>query len=620
MTSSDARTTSPAPETPTDLRQRLQAAELELARARSRVAALEASSAYRLGSAFVQAARHPRRAPITVSREMAVLYRRWRLRSRKGTGPVTEPVRAPGRAAAAGPRSAGRDGLPVTSSGGTADLLGSLSAAAGAATLGPRSTAVVAAVAHPGTVRALGEHLLVTALAPNGGRQALERIAPDLLFVDATATGTGGWAGLGRYTRPWLEHRLAELLELARAAGITSVLWDPLGPARVPALHEVLTFDVVLTPTGTGGAAWTPGVRMADHYTDPAAPRPVDLLAVDDLGMLAAPGAAPLVDALARLVPAGLRVASDEGFAAVPQALRAAAVDLCFRGSPWSSSRIAVPLRAFGAPRPATDDLAAALTAGARVVAGPVEGDLAAFSVVVEGTALASAARTALEAGPWSPEAHRTVLGAVFAGHSTYRGTRRLLDLTGITAPAALAAAGKVTVVAEAPPDAAAADALLGALLAQRERPAALVVAAVGGPQGAGEAGAETRLEESAAAAGLPVCRVPGVDGQPWWHEAARRAPSRWVYVLGAALPGPQTLLDLLAVREATAADAVGTAGSGSPATVPRPVADLPLAGALVAREILLGIPVVADGVEAQRIRRGHLVAVSPAPDDEARA
>jgi hypothetical protein len=598
----------PARQELSEVERQLHAAEAELNRVRTQLAQVKASSAYRLGTALVRAARRPGRAAVTLPRDVLEIYRLRRSSRPRPAAAASGLADGPGAQTPSrlAPRSSSvrpREEIP-------GDPLGDLVALALPAQLAPRATVAVAGVLHPATERALGGELCLSPVLPDGGRQVLERISPDLLLVDATATAVGAWWGVGTYIAPSREHRLAGLVAAAREMGVRTVLWNPLGPGRVPALHEVVEFDLVLDGT------WSPGIRMADHYADPAAARSLELLAAGDPSRLS--DAPEIVAELTALVPDGLRLVAhdllgDPG--TVPPALAPAALDVGGREPPWAEARLAVPLATLPAVAGgdagalAWDAVAAALTAGAVAVAAHPPLELAPFvATATSAASLRQVVRSARDAGAVPAPTHLSALRAVFTEHSVHRRVLTLLDLAQVVAPPTLSAGRGVSVLTVQPSERTDAVALIDAWSAQTQRPAELVVAVPSGADGAWFAAA-------AASAGLTVRLLPQVSERPWWLEAARVAGQDLVHVSSGLPADRDVLLTLLALREATEADAVGPAGVTA-SLAPQPIRELAVDGALLRRTLLLdSLPCRRGGIAAQTLRRGRLVGAPPLMD-----
>lgn len=598
-----------------ELERRLRAAEGELTRVRARLERVEGSTAYQVAALLVEGARHPRRALLGVPRELFALYRRWRARG-GAVGPLTG---GPGstetrRAGMGGPSPGRREGGSAGAAlGDTPDSVGAVIADALGGWLGDRSVPVVAAVTHPRTLRTLTSVLPVTRVPPTGGRESLERLRPDLLLVDASASLVGAWAGFGSYGTPARERQLLELLARAVELGTTTVLWDPLGRVRVPFLHDVATFHHVLSTDpelAPGAVAWHPGVDLAEHFAVPTGDRPWRALVAGDL--VAAAGRSGLPDGLVACGELGLRVLADQGAAAVPAPLRGLVVPVTSWSSPWPHTRVAVPLPFEASPSAAANtDLVAALVAGARVVSGPRElprGLAPHVARVDDARELAASVADQLAAGPLTGTEHREVLRTAFLDHRAPVRVAELFRLTGVGQGRQDRAS--TAVLLPAPPSADAADEWTACVLGQRWRPSEVLVADHHGVAGNGG-----RIAQALNGAGVDVRVVRVADAAPWWLELARRATTPWVHVSDQPPSGSGHLLDLALAADGASADAAGASDWQDPggwSAVP----SLPLGGALVARHLLLAAPPASGGLAAQRIHGGRLVLV-PMTNDQ---
>jgi len=562
-----------------ELERRLRVAEEELARTRDRLTRVETSSAYRLGTILVKGARRPGTAPVTVPRNLIALYQG---RRRRRGGPLPGTAVTPQAAA-----------VPAGPPEDVDELLGG---ALGAG-VRPRSRPVLAGILAPMTAGALCGAFDVSPLPPTGGREVLARLRPDLLLVDSSAGATGTWAGLGTMAAPSRDRVLLDLLDQAYGAGVPAVLWDPMGRSRVPFLHDVAEFDLVLAPSPPDGG-WDPGVDLAEHAAAPGGPRRHTALAAGDLsgdGSLEP----ELVSALRACADLGLKVLPDQGLGSLADELHGQGLARVPSSSPWASTSVVVAVPLDGA----VTQVAAALAGGARVVAraGSLPASLAEHVEDVATPAGVPAAVTAaLEAGPRAPLEHRRLLRTLHLEHSGRVRGHRLLELAGRSAPSPRLDDHAVTVLVGPVPDLGAADALARSLLGQSCPPVAVLVTA--DRHGAGD-----RLVRTLRDGGLDA-RVADVAPGGWWVESARRAPTPWVLATRRPLTR-HALVDLVVAAVTTGADLVrfeeGTQNDA------RPVSRAGLEGALARRDVLLDAP--ADGDLGQHhCTRGRLVALLP--------
>jgi hypothetical protein len=139
-------------------------------------------------------------------------------------------------------------------------------------------------VLHPATRRALDPSADVVAIAPSSGRWLLDRIRPDVLFVDSSAGLSGPWAGLGTYAAPDRARELLQLLHVAQEIGVPTVAWRSAAVSTTPLFVDAASaFDVVLDLEGDDPIReWQPGVQLRNanpmSSSDPSA-GPLETLA-----------------------------------------------------------------------------------------------------------------------------------------------------------------------------------------------------------------------------------------------------------------------------------------------------------------------------------------------------
>lgn len=224
-----------------DLARRLRETEAELTRVTTRLRRLESSTAVQVATVMIAGARDPRRAPVTVPRELVRLGRRWRARGGNRTPTPLDPP-APGRAAG---QSVGVSTPPAaTGAQRQHDELATRLLAGYARTLQPRTRPVVAAIVAEAGAR-LGETTHLTRLRPDDASAVLAAVGAEVLLVDTRAATSGVWAHLGTFDAPERERTLLDLVHRAQAADIRTVLWAEAEPAGGWAQLAAL-FDTVV--------------------------------------------------------------------------------------------------------------------------------------------------------------------------------------------------------------------------------------------------------------------------------------------------------------------------------------------------------------------------------------
>ncbi|RKS71472.1 hypothetical protein CLV35_3270 [Motilibacter peucedani] len=194
-----------------ELARRLRETEAELARTAARLRRLESSTAVQVAQVLIAGAKDPRRAPLTVPRELVGLGRRWRARGARRTATPLDPPPPPPVPAAAG------------------DQLGARLLEGYARVAVPRTRPVVAGILAQESADLLRPAVHLTRLRPDDAEAVLGAVAPEVLLVDAGAAVLGPWAHLGTFAAPERDRTLLALLRAASAGGATTVLWASTG-------------------------------------------------------------------------------------------------------------------------------------------------------------------------------------------------------------------------------------------------------------------------------------------------------------------------------------------------------------------------------------------------------
>ena len=439
-----------------EMTQRLREAEGRLRTAERRVRALEGSTAFRVGSALVDAARNPRRGVVRLPRTLAA------------------SVRYRGRKPAGATATATRGGAEPVS-----DLVEQRRFLAHTAlSTAPRDRLVIVGALSRDTADALGAAATVTRATPDDAALLVERLDPDLVLIETAAAGIGSaWAHLGDPAAAERERRVLDMLAAARAAGRPVVLLRNT-PVHLTASLDALAArcDLVLDGESAAvrAATWDRGADLRGA------------LAVESKrdGVLYAGAWDPrLPAARRRRLEAVLRQAMDAGLVLVgsddesefPSDLHAAQQ----RVAVWSQVKRLARQRAVvvadpfdvgsgvNSASPRTLDLAAT---GARVVSSTNESLVAALgaSLVSSVDEPSHALREALSRGPLDAAEHHDLLRRLLLEHSTAAALVALAGLLGLDEESAetrtAAVVARVASAGDVPE-------LVSAVLSQRWRP-----------------------------------------------------------------------------------------------------------------------------------------------------
>jgi hypothetical protein len=300
--------------------------------------------------------------------------------------------------------------------------------------LGPRTGLVLAALVRDETAAALGPHATVHRLYPNTAVMTLERVDPDLVLVESGAFAAGEpWAYTAGASALDRDRTLLEILATAHELGRPSVLWKtaavpaPIGLGLLEGQFDLVAVDPGGLPDPRG---WTPGVPLSifnAHDLDPG--RSGALLYVGDWDQRAARADQELMlKVLTAGVRRGLEIQVDArsvpGVDAFPDSLRGS-----IRGvlNPASAAELYRSRRLVLAnPGGRPDGLRRALEAlacGARIVAPAnpglevAAGSTATFVGPVDDADFAIGAAVELEA--LDEAATRTITRRLFRAYAT---------------------------------------------------------------------------------------------------------------------------------------------------------------------------------------------------------
>ena len=511
-----------------------------LREAEDQVAALEASTSYRLGHSLVETARSPRK----VTRLGRELVRVWR--SRAGHGGSRRPAgrhsEVDARASWVGAiRSTPARALLAYSVGG----------------VGQRTRLVVVGLVTDATAATIGPHVELHRIAPQDALAIIERTDPDLVLIETGAFSAGRpWAYTGIPGTTDRETRLLEILDAARALGRPAVLWwSRAAPEPVGIWPLAGRFDLVLDAAGNEGTVpWSPGVQLTRFNNvalDPIrAGGPLFAGAWDE--RLPADRKGRFDELLQAALRRGLEIAVDAyasgGRASFPVAYQGAIRGRMLPATEAGLYRShAVVIADPRADLIAADQVGAALACGARVVSLPAP-DLDDFPDeacrIVGPGAQETALAGVLAAGPRGQAAIRQVLRLLYDVQAVPVRLSVLAARAGIQIDPLAERRIGVHVGASATRDAAS---LVDDLLGQVHRPNVVIL----------RDGAEDDLGAVAratlAGAGIGVATSPiEDDATPWIAEWDRMVRHH-----------PQYLHDLAVAAEASNADAVAYVDNG---------------------------------------------------------
>ncbi len=601
-----------------------------------RISSLESSASYRIGKAAVGAIRTPRKIGRLVPRAKLMWSRRTNPR------PIRRP--APGRSAAQA-AAAWQEAL------GLAPERLFLAYSSGPA--GPRTGLVVAAIVRDETAATLGPSATVHRLLPNDALMTLERVDPDLVLVETGAFGAGlPWAYVGSAAAVDRDRILAAVLEVAARLGRPSVLWhSPAVPDPVGIQPFKRRFDLVVGDRGQPAelAGWHPGVQLTrfnSHQLDPGrgglplfvggwnprAPLAERALMERLLAAAVGPGSSGRDDAASRDGAgsrdgaSGLEIRLNSraisGAGGFPTALRssiAGSIDLAATAGLYRSRRLVIAdgLAGIDGRRRALE----ALACGCRIVSladtvlATAAGDSAHFPAASQPTGTGGAETMNVEAlvaearalEPLDEARIRPVSRRIFQAHATPVALETLTGRLGLGVGLG-SCRRSIAVVAPASEDLAG---LLESLKRQVFRPSEVIART-----GPGKAIPPAIIEELLGL-GITTRTIP--DASDGWPGAAAAASSAWLLAWpGTGLDDPNALLDLALAAEASRADAVGLVADAPGTAGGAPsggfVADLPVEGSLISRELATGLA-AGDRLGLAARRGARLFATPTVPD-----
>jgi hypothetical protein len=500
------------------LSRQLRDTRMQLAMTQTRLSALEQSSTMRFGRTIANAAKKPwQRAPL-LPRD---LYRVWRDRGAPKSGAKNaatalasaqladlsgsggrflSALTAPGVLSLADPALTLAGAIGVGGTGAGLVITGALSAL-GCATLAPD------AVVHP--------------LLPHDADVVLEGTGADLVLIEAAALLPGApWAYATDPAAVDRGRRLARMIVMARALGKPVILVRNVPASRMPGIGWLAaSCDAVLEGgLGVQFARFNPvGVTSA---------RPVSPVYAGARDPREAPAVRALLDSLtvgADGADAPVRLTGERSWRSLPALYRDHAVFVTASAEQGREQ----------------------LASGARVI-GPVGSGTGAGTV-----------RGQLEAArgarPPGLAEIRGTLRDIFTDHAT---PARLVEFARAADLPTGLVGGRQVAVLTAVADAAQANRLAAALLAQRLRPAEVIAAAstVAVPAVRDALGKLTDHDIR-----VVVTDAPLPDGREWTRPLARLTSAPWLapWAADGGQP-PAYLLDLACARECAQADAVG--------------------------------------------------------------
>jgi hypothetical protein len=535
------------------LSRQLRDTRVQLAMTETRLAALEQSSTMRFGRTIANAAKKPWPRGALLPRD---LYKLWRDRGAPKSG-AQNAAAALAAAQLADLKGTGGRFLSSLTAPGALTLADPGLALAGAPAVAPRlvitgalsvlgcATLVPDAVVHP--------------LLPHDADIVLEATGADLVVIQASALLPGSpWAHATDPAGADRGRRLARMIVMARALGKPVVLLRDVPQSLMPGIGWLAaSCDAVLD----GGL----GVQLARfNPVGVTSARPTVPLYAGARDPREAPAVRALLDSLTGDGPgAALRLGGARSWRSLPALYRDNAVFVTASAAQGfeqaaSGARVIGPLGSEGP--------------GGRDGSGRRDGSGGRGRTAATVRAEIEAARTAR---PLTLAEARVRLRDIFLAHTTPVRLAALVKAAGL--PASLVGGRQVAVLAEVA-DGAQAGRLAAALLAQRLRPAEVIVGC-----DPGQADAARDAFRALAGHGIPV-KVshaaqagPGApaefngtesDGADWARPLARLARAAWLAPWaadgGRAGPGGKDenyLLDLACARECAQADAVGFGG-----------------------------------------------------------
>jgi hypothetical protein len=509
------------------LSRQLRDTRMQLAMTQARLTALEQSSTMKFGRTIANAAKKPWPRGALLPRD---LYRMWRERGAPKSG-AKNAATALASAQLADLSGAGGRFLSALTAPGALSLGDPALTLAGVARAGGTSTGLVIT----GALSALGcatlaPDAVVHPLLPHDADIVLEGTGADLVLIEAAALLPGApWAYATDPAAADRGRRLARMIVMARSLGKPVILVRNVPAARMPGIGWLAASCDAVVDGGLGVqlARFNPvGVTSA---------RPTSPVYAGARDPRESPAVRALLDSLTvgtGGADAPVRLTGARSWRSLPALYRDHAVFVT------------------GSAEQGREQLAS----GARVI-GPVGSGTGAGTI-----------RGQLEAArgarPPGPAEIRGTLRDIFADHAT---PARLMEFTrAADLPTGLVGARQIAVLTVVA-DSAQAGRLAAALLAQRLRPAEVIVAApaTAAPTVRDTLGKLTDHDIRVIVTDAPQVSGRGVGGREWTRPLARLASTPWLapWTADGGQP-PAYLLDLACARECAQADAVGLGAS----------------------------------------------------------
>jgi hypothetical protein len=508
------------------LARQLRDTRMQLAMTQQRLTALQQSATMALGKTLVNAAKRPWPRGAQLPRD---LYRMWRTRGAPSKSGGATLAIALAAAQLNDLKGTGGRFLSQLTAPGALSLSDPALLAAGHAARGgaepPRL--VVTGALTPLACATLAPDAVVHPLLPHDADIVIEATGADLVLIEAAALLPGSpWAYATDPAGSDRGRRLARMIVMARSLGKPVALVRNVPPALLPGLGWVASACDVVSDEGLG-------VQLA-RFNPVGAPaaRPGGPAYAGERGLREPPAVRELLDGLTAGPGAPVTVTGARSWRGLPELYRSTATFVTA----------------------SADQAREQQACGARVI-GPIGSG-------TDSGALADQLSAAATAAPPDGAQVRASLRDIFAGHATPVRLAALAKAAGLDP--GLVGGRQVAVLASAG-SAAQASRLATALLAQRLRPAEVVV----GVPGAAHAAPVREALAALASAGIGVtvsqaagpARLAALASAPWvapWPELALPEQALPEQALPEQAPGDTYLLDLACARECAQADAAG--------------------------------------------------------------